>query len=169
MAENRGYPQYGAESNEGGIATEPVSGKKQRTEEELKNAQEELREKTGETVESAKKRGKDILDTQKTRASGELKKYGDALHSAASKLEEDDGMFAGAVHQAAGQLDKASHYIEEHPPEDVLRSVNGFAHRHSGIFWGGMLAAGLAASRFFKASQPSEESGYSGPQSDAEQ
>jgi hypothetical protein len=125
--------------------------------EKVKSAQEEVKKRAGEAVESTKEQGYGMLSEQKTNAARELKKYSHALHSAAAQLHQEDGAFAGAVDGAAERLDSASRYMDEHSPEEVFQSVNNFAHRQPAVFWGGMLFAGLAISRFFKASQPSRE------------
>lgn len=129
------------------------------TQENANAAKEEVSQKVSQTVNEAKDRGYDILSEQKGYASRELRKYGHALHSAARQLQEEKGMFADVVDGAAGRLDNASRYMEEHSAGEVAQSVNDFAHRHSGVFWGGMLFAGLTVSRFLKAGQSSEQTG----------
>lgn len=126
--------------------------------ENVNAAREEVTQRVSETVNAAKERGFGILSEQKGYASEELRKYGHALHSAAKQLQEEKGMFAETVDGAADRLDDASRYMEEHSPDEVIQSVNEFAHRHTGVFWGGMLFAGLAVSRFLKAGQSSEQS-----------
>ena len=130
------------------------------TQEKANAAREEVSQKLSQTVSEAKERGYHILSEQKGYASQELRKYGHALHSAAKQLQEEKGMFAEAVDEAAGRLDNASRYIEEHSAGEVVQSVNEFAHRHSGVFWGGMLFAGLGVSRFLKAGQSGEQTQY---------
>lgn len=152
MNENREY-LYGQDQSGGQETATAVEEPKEQVKEEAKKTQEEVRKRAEETVESAKQRGKAVLNEQKRNASTELRKYGDALRSAAHTLKEEQGMFAGAIENAAGRLEKASNYIDEHPAEEIVESVNNFAHKHSGVFWGGMLFAGLLASRYFKASE----------------
>ncbi|MBD3318237.1 MAG: hypothetical protein GF344_20835 [Chitinivibrionales bacterium] len=114
---------------------------------------EEAKKKTHEAVEKARERGRGFVGERQRTAAEEICKYGDALHEAARKLREDKAILAEGADKAAEQLDKASHYMKEHSPDDIFRSVNGYARKHPGVVWGSMLFAGFAFSRFFKASE----------------
>lgn len=135
-----------------------TEAKQSQAQENVNVARDEVKQKVSQTVNAAKDRGYSILSEQKGYASQELRKYGHALHSAAKQLQDEKGMFSEAVAGAAGRLDNASRYMEEHSPNEVVQSVNEFAHRHTGLFWSGMLFAGLAVSRFLKAGQSDEQS-----------
>ena len=137
----------------------------ERTEEKAKNAQERIDAKVAQTINETKQRGYHIMADQKHHAAQEFRKYGDAFHTAAQRLQEQNGAFADTIENAARQLDKASRYMDEHSTGEVFHSANDYARKHTGIFWGGMFFAGLAASRFFRASQSAQthtppEGGY---------
>lgn len=122
---------------------------------------QEVRRKAGErgrrAVETARERGRSFLGGRQQSAAEEIGKYGDALRAAAQRLREERAVFAGATDAAAGQLDKASRYMKDHSPEDIVRSVNDYARRHPGAVWGSMLFAGFALSRLLSAPEQPRE------------
>jgi hypothetical protein len=123
--------------------------------EDVRQMSEEAIRTSREAIKRARERGRGIVGGQQQTAADELGKYGDALHVAADRLRKENALFADTARSTAEQLDKASRYMKEHSPEEMLRSVNTYARRHPGALWGGMLFAGFALSRFFQASEQS--------------
>ena len=75
-----------------------------------------------------------------------------AIHSAARELEESLPEAAGYVHSAATKLDDGAAAMRTRGVDDLFKSFNDLARREPGLVLAGAAIAGLAVSRFLKAS-----------------
>jgi hypothetical protein len=113
----------------------------------------QARRAAGEYAHQAKARGQEMIDSQKRRAADQLHTVGAAVHRAAEKFrEEHDDNIAGYVDAMAEEVDRFAGYLERRDAGRLLRDAQQFARREPEWFLGGMFLAGLALSRFLKAS-----------------
>ena len=109
---------------------------------------EELMERAGETARSR-------VDDGKQQAARELSSVAQALRNCGSDLEHDrTALLAPYINRAAEQVDRFSHYIDTHTPQDIAHNVESFARRNPAVFLGSCFALGMVAARFLKASRP---------------
>lgn len=151
------------------MPTEPTSqGQATATEQhpstvsEAKQVVNELRHDLEEQVsrgrERAMRQSQEFAQQQKERAAEEVHVFGSAIRAAADTLhEEKHGQIAGYVEACADELESVSTYLRERRFEELYHDANRIARRHPEIFLGGMFLAGVAITRFLKASQPEPE------------
>jgi hypothetical protein len=125
---------------------------------------EELRQKAGETAEKMRQAGADaaheaaeqgaaFLDEQRTHAAEAIHHCSDALKTAANDLrQKHDPNLASYAQALAERLDQSSNYLRTRQFQGIREDVENFARKQPQIFYGGLFLAGLALSRFFKAS-----------------
>jgi len=86
-----------------------------------------------------------------------------ALRHAGDDLRQTNGMVAGFVDGAAGQVDNAAQYLRGHSVNDLMTEAEDLARRNSTVFLGGAFVLGILAARFLKSSPPrSQYSQYGG-------
>jgi len=118
-----------------------------------------------ETARRVKEKGEAFLGEHKHTAADSIHHCGDALRGAAQQLRErQDQTLASFAEKAADQLERMSGYLDSKQIEDIRNDVEGFARRQPQVFYGGMFAAGLALSRFFKASQSKPRENFDVPE-----
>jgi hypothetical protein len=127
---------------------------------------EGLRQAGTETARKAKEQGEAFLGQHKHTIAETMHHCGDALREAARQLRnKQDGNLASFADTVADRIERTSGYLESKQIRDIRDDVEQFARRQPAAFYGGMFAAGLALSRFFKASQAKAreefEGGYS--------
>lgn len=134
------------------------------------NAGQQVKESAGEVAEQtqrkaaeyarlAQSQGKEMLDQQKTRAAGQVQTLGGAVRRAADKFREDhDDNIAGYIDAAADEVERLGNYLERRDLNSVWRDAQTFGRRRPEWFLGGMFVAGLALTRFLKASAERHES-----------
>jgi len=147
-----GNPEYGKKENPdiqeaGNKARENADYASQKAQEVSGTAQQKARE----VYHDVEDRGKNMVDEQKHSLAGEIGVWGSALHDTADKLRQRRDPMADIPDNAARFLDKASHYLDEKTPEDMLRDTNDYARHHPLMVVGGMFAAGLVLARVLKA------------------
>lgn len=121
-------------------------------------AAEQTKRKATEYAEQARTRGVEMLDQQRHTAASQLHTVGEAVHRAADKFREDrDENIAGYVDAVADEVDRCARYLEQRDMGSLVRDTQRFARRNPEVFLGGMFFAGLALSRFLKASPPERE------------
>jgi gas vesicle protein len=122
-----------------------------------REAAEQTKRKATEYADQAKTRGVAMLEEQRHNAASQLQTVGEAVHRAADKFrEERDEHIAGYVDAMADEVDRCARYLEQRDAQALLRDTQQFARRNPEWFLGGMFLAGLALSRFLKASRPEE-------------
>ncbi|MBA4148542.1 MAG: hypothetical protein H0X66_10550 [Verrucomicrobia bacterium] len=115
---------------------------------------EEVRRTGAETMRRTKEQGEAFLGEQKHTVAETLHHCGDALRGAAGQLrEKQDQNLASIAESIAARLDKTSNYLDGKQLQDIRNDVENFARKQPQVFYGSMFVAGLALSRFFKASK----------------
>lgn len=141
---------------------ENASQQKKSTVTEAKEVAQELRHDLEEQVTRGRQRameqGQEFVQHQKEKAAEEVHIFGSAIRAAAETLQEENhGHIAGYIEAAADELESVSTYLRERRFEELYHDANRFARRHPEIFLGGMFLAGIAITRFLKASEPEPE------------
>ena len=116
-----------------------------------------LKQAGAETMRRTKEQGEAILGEQKHHVAETMHHCCDALRGAAQELrQKQDHNIASFAETIAERLEKTSDYLDGKQIQEIRNDVENFARQQPYVFYGGMFAAGLALSRFFKASQTSQ-------------
>jgi gas vesicle protein len=119
----------------------------------VRETKETLKSKTKEIVEQAKQRGEEYVEQNKERAAQRIGGVGETIRQSAERLEkENDPNIAHYTRLVAEKLEGAASFIRERDLTQLRQEGEDIARRHPAAFFGGMFVAGLAVSRFFKAS-----------------
>lgn len=119
-----------------------------------RQTKEEVAEKALAAKERAVKRGREYAATSKDQAAGQIEVFGNAIRAAAETLEQEGQESVACCTEAcADEVDRAARYVREKNFEQIYRDSSRAARRRPELFLGGMFVAGLALSRFLKASQ----------------
>ncbi len=119
----------------------------------VRETKETLKSKTKEIVDEARQRGEEYVEQNKERAAQSIGGVGETFRQSAERLEkENDPNIAHYTRLVAEKLEGAAGYIRDRDLTQLRRDGEDLARRHPAVFFGGMFVAGLAASRFFKAS-----------------
>jgi len=138
-------------------ATREVKGQAaelaQQAKQSVSAATDQAKRTAADYARQAKDRGQDLLAQQKETAAAQLHTVGEAVHRAADKFREDkDDNIAGYVDAFADEVDRLSGYLKGRDLPAVWHDAQDFARRRPEWFLGGMFVAGLALTRFLKAS-----------------
>jgi len=127
----------------GGESTSPVQ-----------DAASTVQEKAGELKEQGKNQLGQTLDRRTTETGAQARKMAQALRESGERMrsEGDGGQVAGVADTAADRIERFGGYLERTSGDELLRDVESFARRRPWMVAGIGLVAGLAASRFLKAS-----------------
>ncbi len=113
----------------------------------------EAKRSATEAAQRLRSEGTAMLARQKNAAAEELAHLRDALQAASSKLDEhDDRRIADFAQVAADRLDMIAEYLRQQDLSRLSSDLSAAARRRPAMFYGGLFAIGLAASRFLKAS-----------------
>jgi ElaB/YqjD/DUF883 family membrane-anchored ribosome-binding protein len=119
----------------------------------VQDAASTAQEKVGELKERGQLRLADQLDERSTRAGSQARTMAHAIRQSSEQLRRDgNDTPAQMAEQAADRIDRLGSYLEDKGGSDMLRDVEDFARRRPWFVAGIGLVAGLAASRFLKAS-----------------
>lgn len=111
-----------------------------------------LPEKTDELLEAARRRGRGLLDRQKSAAGDELRSVADVMREAAQRFEErQEGGLAGYAEKAAGALDRASAALRERELGELLREAEETLRTRPVVGLAATALAGFALGRFLRA------------------
>lgn len=152
----------------GGRWQKQMSENAGRAREIASEASRQAAEKTGEIAQPLRRKARDIAEEQKSAGAERLGDVARAVHQAADNIGRQlPSPAADYIHQAASSLERASSKLRESSVEDLVRSVNEFAHRQPVIFFSAAVLTGFALSRFLKSSIGSQtSSSHSGSRSD---
>jgi gas vesicle protein len=118
---------------------------------------EGIRKAGADTARRAREQGEAFLGEQKHTVAESIHHCGEALKGAAQQFrEKQDPNLASFAETVANQMERVSGYLDGKNLQDIRNDLESFAHRQPAAFYGGMFVAGLALSRFFKASQANE-------------
>jgi len=139
------------------LVTEQV---KQKAQDAVEGTQQAASQAAGQAIDQAKSK----LDSQKDQGAETLSQAAQALHHAGDDLRQQNGMVAGIVDNAAGQMDRASEYLKSHSVDQLMGDAEDMARSNSTIFLGGAFVLGLLAARFLKSSPPRRQYSPNGGQ-----
>lgn len=143
------------------------SGVVEQAKSELGDAASAVQEKTGELKQQGRSKLGDTLDERTTQVGGQAREAALAMRETGSQLRTSgvsgDQPLAGVFEAAADRVEQLGGYLEHTSGERLLRDAEDLARRHPWAFAGVGLIAGLAASRFLKASSERRYGGYKGP------
>lgn len=141
---------------------------KQSVGQEAAQASRQVRRSATEAAKRLREEGMAVFSRQRSAAAEELTHLRDALEAASEKLsEQDDHRIADLTQVAADRLDAVAEYLRERDLGTLASDLSQAARRRPVLFYGGLFAVGVAASRFFKASshhEPSTAASQSFPQ-----
>ena len=117
------------------------------------NGGSEVPEKADELLEAARRRGRGLLDRQKSAAGEELHSVADVMRDAARRFEErQEGGVAEYVQKAADYVDRVSSTLRERDMEDLMVEVKEQLRRKPAVVLGAAAVVGFALGRFLRAS-----------------
>lgn len=97
-----------------------------------------------------RRQGSNFVNSGKDFAVTELENFRDAIHDASQNLHLKNDYMTQLTDNLEVGLDRASKFLKEHDADELVSSINDFAHRHPGLTIGGLAAAGFAVSRYLK-------------------
>jgi len=110
------------------------------------------RDKADDLLEVARRRGRGLLDRQKTAAVDELHSVADVMRDAARRFEEkEEGGVAEYVEKAAGVIERISTTLRDRDLKDLLVEAEEALHRKPAVFLGAAAVVGFALGRFVRA------------------
>ena len=143
------------------MATEQTSGRpggavaevKDKGEEFVSSAQEQVSAKAHELGGEASSQVREQLDQRSTQAGEQLQSIGKTLQSGANQLRsEGRDVPARVVEEVARRADDVGGYLQSAEADRILGDIEGFARRRPWLTAGVGALAGFLASRFVKAS-----------------
>jgi hypothetical protein len=128
----------------------------EQTKSELADAASTVQDKAVELKQQGRSKLGETLDQRTTEAGNQARQAAHALRQSGSQLRtQSDGKgehVAQAAEWAADRVERLGTYLEQANGQRVLRDAEDFARRRPWMVAGAGLIAGLAASRFLKAS-----------------
>jgi hypothetical protein len=121
---------------------------------QVQEAASTAQERAGELKEQGKSKLGETLDQRTNEAGVQAGKMAQALRRSGEQLssEGDGQQAAGLAEGAADRIERLGGYLERTSGDELVRDMEDFARRRLWMVAGIGLAAGLAASRFLKAS-----------------
>ena len=109
-------------------------------------------EKADELLEAARRRGRGLLDRQKSAAGDELHSVADVMRDAAKRFEErEESGVAEYVEKAAEAVERVSSTLRERNLEELLGEAEDTLRRRPAVFLGATAVVGFALGRFLRA------------------
>jgi ElaB/YqjD/DUF883 family membrane-anchored ribosome-binding protein len=121
---------------------------------QVQEAASTAQEKAGELKEQGKSKLGETLDQRTNEAGVQVRKMAQALRRSGEQLSNEGNgqQAAGLAEGAADRIERLGGYLEQTSGAELVRDMEDFARRRPWMVAGIGLVAGLAASRFLKAS-----------------
>jgi ElaB/YqjD/DUF883 family membrane-anchored ribosome-binding protein len=120
---------------------------------QVQEAASTAQERAGELKEQGKSKLGETLDQRTNEAGVQARKMAQALRRSSEQLSNEGGQqAAGLAEGAADRIERLGGYLERTSGAELVRDAEEFARRRPWMVAGMGLLAGLAASRFLKAS-----------------
>jgi hypothetical protein len=110
----------------------------------------EARQKATEVAREARQRGKEKLEKGKEAAASQVQQLAGAVEDAAGRLQNDT--LASYASDLGRRLSTFAERLQQKSVDEMLDEARGIARRNPTVFLLGSVAAGVALSRFLKAS-----------------
>ena len=131
--------------------------------EQGKEAAGQIQEQAGRLVDLARDQVSTRLVAQKDRAAGGADSLALVLQQVAQQFrQQDQGTVAQYVDSAAGQVEQLADTLREQDIDQLVTTVGRYARRQPASFLAATFALGFLGTRFFKSSQPHQETGSQG-------
>lgn len=132
---------------------------------QLHEAAASAQNKVGEVKDTGREKLGEQIDQRTTQVGEQARSMAQALRRSSEQLRTEgrSGQATSLAESAADRMERLGGYLEGARGDDVLRDVERFARRRPWMVAGLGLVAGLAASRFLKASSERRYSSSSGP------
>lgn len=141
---------------------------KERANELLHDARDELTSKAGEYATEATQVISDKAEEAQRDVGSSLAALGGALRAASDHLANNDERTASKFAlDAAGGLERLSSSLKQKPFGQVLEDMQSFGRQNPGVLLAGSVLAGLALGRFIKASPPASRQASQNASEDA--
>ncbi len=145
-----------------GSGAAPGTGAETLTE-QGKEAAGQIQEQAGRLVDLAREQVSTRLVAQKDRAAGGADSLALVLQQVAQQFrQQDQGTVAQYVDSAAGQVEQLADTLREQDIDQLVTTVGRYARRQPAPFLAATFALGFLGTRFFKSSQPHQETGSQG-------
>ncbi|HYO30030.1 MAG TPA: hypothetical protein VER37_05555 [Thermomicrobiales bacterium] len=145
-----------------GSGAAPGTGTENLTE-QGKEAAGQIQEQAGRLVDLARDQVSTRLVAQKDRAAGGADSLALVLQQVAQQFrQQDQGTVAQYVDSAAGQVEQLADTLREQDIDQLVTTVGRYARRQPAPFLAATFALGFLGTRFFKSSQPHQETGSQG-------
>ena len=149
--------QYGQARDK---ASQTAADLKRKASDALDQAKQQGKEQANRLGDRARQSSASFVNQQKDRVAGEVGTFSRAARDAAKRLEDEgDEKVATYAHKAADAMDEARNYLADRDLSGLTRDAGDVARRHPEWVLGGMFVAGLAISRFLKASAERDHAG----------
>jgi ElaB/YqjD/DUF883 family membrane-anchored ribosome-binding protein len=121
---------------------------------QVQDAASTAQEKAVELKEHGKSKLGETVDQRTNEAAAQARKMAQALRRSGEQLSNEGNarQAAGLADGAAGAIERLGSYLERTSGAELVRDVEDFARRRPWIVAGVGVVAGVAASRFLKAS-----------------
>jgi ElaB/YqjD/DUF883 family membrane-anchored ribosome-binding protein len=121
---------------------------------QVQDAASIAQEKAVELRDQGRNKLGETLDQRTNQAGGQVRKLAQALRQSGEHMRDqgEGGQVVGVAENAADRFERLGGYLEQTSGEELLRDVEDFARRRPWMIAGAGLVAGIAASRFLKAS-----------------
>jgi ElaB/YqjD/DUF883 family membrane-anchored ribosome-binding protein len=138
---------------------------------QVQEAASTAQEKAVELKDQGRSKLGETLDQRTSQAGEQVRKMAQALRQSGEQMRDqgEGGHVVGVAEGAADRFERLGGYLEQTSGDELLRDVEEFARRRPWMVAGMGLVAGIAASRFLKASSErrygsAQRSGYTGRQ-----
>ena len=121
---------------------------------QVQDAASSAQEKAGELKEQGRSKLGETLDQRTSDAGGQVRKMAQALRQSGEQMrgQGESRQVVTVAEGAADRFERLGGYLEQTSGDELLRDVEDFARRRPWMVAGMGLVAGIAASRFLKAS-----------------
>jgi len=114
----------------------------------------QTKDTAGRMIDQAKDQIKSQIETHKGKTADGLSSALRAIESTGQQFRNEDLAFvANYTDSFAGQIRRASDYLNERGVDDIARDVETFARKNPSLFIGGAFVIGMALARFLKSSE----------------
>lgn len=132
--------------------TKQAGGSGSQTQSQVKQAGEEAKQQAGDLAQRASETATSQANSQKDLVAEKLDRVAGAMERVRSEIQEQDPTIAKAASTAAEQAERFAGYLRHTDAKQMLSRAEDLARRRPAVFLGAAFAAGLALTRFAKAS-----------------
>lgn len=150
---NTGASRTGASSASASSTSSGTSGTLKAS---ASNVADTAREVTQQAAGQVKEKARGLFSDQKDRAVEGISSVSTALRDTATNLSDQNSPASSIIERAADHLESFKSSLEGKDLDQIVRDVQTFARRKPAVFFGGALAVGFLAARFFKSSAPDD-------------